>query len=111
MSGTVTLQQLESRLWEAANSLRGPVDPADFKAYVFPILFFKYVSDTWDLEHAEANADFGEEIPEEVEQDYHRFAVPDGCHWSDLRAVSLNVGATLQRILDRLAEANPEKLA
>ena len=25
------LQELESRLWSAANALRGPVDPADFK--------------------------------------------------------------------------------
>ena len=47
----VTQQELESRLWDAANSLRGPVDPADFKAYVFPLLFFKWISDTWDMEH------------------------------------------------------------
>ena len=34
---TVTLKQLESYLWEAANILRGPVDAADFKTYVFPL--------------------------------------------------------------------------
>jgi type I restriction enzyme M protein len=33
------LSQLESHLWEAANILRGPVDAADFKTYVFPLLF------------------------------------------------------------------------
>jgi type I restriction-modification system DNA methylase subunit len=37
----LTQQGLESRLLAAANSLRGPVDPADFKQYVFPLLFFK----------------------------------------------------------------------
>lgn len=110
-SPSLSLADLESRLWEAANSLRGPVDPADFKAYVFPILFFKWVSDTWDLEHAQAVADFGHAATTEVEADYHRFDVPDGCHWADLRAVSTNVGVALQRVLDRLAEANPEKLA
>ena len=47
----------------------------------------------------------------EVEADYHRFAVPDGCHWADLQKVSTNVGVALQNILDRLAEANPETLA
>lgn len=36
----VTQQELESRLWAAANSLRGPVDPSDFKAYIFPLLFY-----------------------------------------------------------------------
>lgn len=35
------LSQLESHLWEAANILRGPVDAAGFKTYVFPLLFFK----------------------------------------------------------------------
>ena len=32
---TITQQDLEkTRLWQAANALRGPVDPADFKTYV-----------------------------------------------------------------------------
>src|ERR1035441_2810594 len=56
-AGHLTQQELEARLWDAANSLRGPVDPADFKAYVFPLLFFKWISDTWDMEHSEAMAD------------------------------------------------------
>ena len=44
------LSQLESHLWEAANILRGPVDAADFKTYVFPLLFFKRISDVYDEE-------------------------------------------------------------
>ena len=34
-----------SYLWEAANILRGLVDAADFKTYIFPLLFFKRLSD------------------------------------------------------------------
>jgi type I restriction enzyme M protein len=108
---SLTEQELEARLWAAANSLRGPVDPADFKSYVFPLLFFKWVSDTWDLDHAAAVANFGADISPEVEADYHRFAIPKGCHWSDLQKISTNVGVALQKILDRLAEANPQSLA
>jgi len=37
----VTLQQLESHLWEADWLLKGPIDAADFKTYIFPMLFFK----------------------------------------------------------------------
>jgi type I restriction enzyme M protein len=107
----VTQQELESRLWDAANSLRGPVDPADFKAYVFPLLFFKWVSDTWDMEHEHAVADFGDDVGGQEEADYHRFDVPEGCHWDDLRTTTTNVGVKLQRILGRLEEANPAKLA
>jgi type I restriction enzyme M protein len=107
----VTQQELESRLWAAANSLRGPVDPSDFKAYIFPLLFFKRISDSWDEEHAQAVADFGDDLSAEVEADYHRFQIPEGAHWADLRRVHENVGAALQRALDRIQEANPETLA
>ena len=69
----LTQQELEGRLWAAANSLRGPVDAADFKAFIFPLLFYKRISDAWDDEHARAVADFGKDLTPEVEADYHRF--------------------------------------
>jgi type I restriction enzyme M protein len=43
MHNHLTVSILESWLWEAANILRGPVDAADFKTYVFPLLFFKRI--------------------------------------------------------------------
>lgn len=107
----LTQQELESRLWAAANSLRGPVDPGDFKAYIFPLLFYKRISDTWDAEREEAVREWGDQLTDEIEQDYHRFVLPDGCHWADLRRAHENVGAALQRILDRIQQANPETLA
>jgi type I restriction enzyme M protein len=55
---TITLTQLESHLWESANILRGPVDAADFKSYVFPLLLFKRLSDVHDEEHAAALMEF-----------------------------------------------------
>ena len=44
----ITLSQLESHLWESANIPGGPVDAADFKTYIFPLLFFKLICDAWD---------------------------------------------------------------
>ena len=108
---TITLQELESRLWAAANSLRGPVDPANFKEFIFPLLFLKRIDDTWQEEHEQVIADFGEDADAEVAADYHRFWVPDGCHWSDLIKAHENVGVALQTILDRIQQANPETLA
>ena len=97
--------------WAAANALRGPVDPADFKAYIFPLLFYKRVCDAWEEEHEQAASDFDDLLDDEVEADYHRFLIPGGCHWADLRRIPENVGVGLQRILDRLQQANPETLA
>jgi type I restriction enzyme M protein len=107
----LTQLELESRLWAAANALRGPVDAADFKAYIFPLLFFKRICDTWDEEHERAADDFDDLLDDEVEADYHRFVIPSGCHWEDLRRVTENVGVGLQRTLDRIQQANPDTLA
>lgn len=101
-------QQLESTLWSAANALRGPVDPGDFKAYVFPVFFFKWISDSWDHRHAQAMAEWGDELTDEIEADYHPFVVPDGCHWEDVHNTTVNVGVKLNTVLQRIQQANPD---
>jgi type I restriction enzyme M protein len=111
MSGLYSQQELDRKLLDAANCLRGPVDPADFKAYIFPLLFYKRISDTWEWEHARALADYdGDESLAELAENY-RFLIPEGCLWSDVQKAAENVGAALQLALDRIQEANPEKLA
>ena len=102
--------ELESRLWECANILRGsPVDRADFKTYIFPLLFFKRISDVWDEEVEEIMDEFGDPqltlFPES-----HRFQVPDECHWRDIRETPASVGMALQRALREIEKANPDTL-
>jgi type I restriction enzyme M protein len=107
---TVSDRSLESWLWEASNILRGPVDASDFKAYVFPLLFLKRISDVFDEEReaALAESDGDEEYASLPEQ--HRFQVPAGCHWSDLRTRSTNVGQAIQRAMREIEKANPNTL-
>lgn len=107
---TITISQLESHLWEAANILRGPVDAADFKTYVFPLLFFKRISDVHDEEYRAALAESdGDEEYATFPQNY-RFQIPEGCHWDDVRAVTSNVGLALQKAMRCVETANPETL-
>jgi type I restriction enzyme M protein len=103
--------ELELRLWGAANALRGPVDPADFKTYVFPMLFWKWISDTWLHEHAEAVAAYGDDLSEEIEADYHRFVVPEGCLWGDVTTRTVNLGTKINTALGRIEQANAAVLA
>lgn len=107
---TISLSKLESHLWEAANILRGPVDAADFKTYVFPLLFFKRISDVYDEEYAAALAESdGDEEYALFPQNY-RFQIPEGCHWRDVRVVTSNVGQALQKAMRGIEKANPETL-
>ena len=100
------LKQLKSHLWEAANILRGSaVDRTDWKGYILPILFFKRISDVWDEELERMLAEDGEEFVDE-----HRFQVPEGCHWKDIRETPANVGTALQNALQEIERANPDRL-
>lgn len=108
---TITQQELESRLKAAANALRGPVDPADFKTYVFPMLFWKWISDTWVYEHDEAIEEFGDDLDDEVEADYHRFEMPEGTLWSEVTGKVKNLGAEIAKVFQRIEKVNPRSLA
>jgi type I restriction enzyme M protein len=109
-NGTTTLSQLESHLWEAANILRGPVAAADFKTYVFPLLFFKRISDVHDEEYAAALAESGGDEEYAVFPQNYRFQIPPGCHWDDVRVVTTSVGQALQKAMRGIEKANPETL-
>ncbi len=103
---TLTAAQLESHLWQAANILRGsPVDRTDWKSYILPLLFFKRICDVWDEEYAETVALYGEDFADE-----HRFGVPGGCHWRDVRETATNVGTALNNALRGVEAANQDHL-
>lgn len=57
MSDVLSLSQLEQYLSKAAWILKGPVDASDFKVYIFPLLFFKRISDVYDEEYQQALAE------------------------------------------------------
>ncbi len=104
--GPLTLSQLESHLWEAANILRGsPVDRTDWKSYILPLLFFKRICDQWDEENAAMLAEYGEGFA-----DQHRFQLPEGAHWNDVRSTPKNVGTALSNAMRAVEAANQKHL-
>ena len=103
-------KSLQSTLWDAANILRGSaVDRTDWKGYILPLLFFKRISDVWDEETYEAAELYGEADPAHFPE-VHRFQVPEGCHWSDVRETPANVGTALQHAMREIERANPDTL-
>lgn len=104
------ISQLSNHLWEAANILRGPVDAADFKTYIFPLLFFKRISDWFDEEFATALGESGGDGDYAAFPENHQFQIPDSCHWRDIRSQSVNIGHALQQAMHGIEQANPDRL-
>ena len=101
-------KELEDHLWGAANILRGMIDAADFKQYIFPLLFFKRISDIWDEEYQQALEESGNDLSYAKFAENHRFQIPEGCHWEDIRKKTVNVGDALQKALNKIEKANFE---
>lgn len=103
----ITQSQLESYLWGAATLLRGTIDAGEYKSFIFPLLFLKRLSDVYDEEYAEALDESGGDTTYAALPEQHRFQIPDGAHWADLRKVPTDVGRAITRAMREIERANP----
>lgn len=108
-SNRITQRELESFLWGAAIVLRGLIDAGDYKQYIFPLVFLKRISDVYDEEHAAALETYGDEDLADLPEN-HRFAIPDGCHWDDIRSSTKDIGGTILKAMRAIEKANPHTL-
>ena len=106
----ISQQELESYLWGAAVLLRGLIDAGDYKQFIFPLLFYKRISDVWDEEYEAALSDSDGDLSYAQFSENHRFQIPEGAHWKDVRQIPKNVGAALQKAMRAIETANPEML-
>lgn len=106
----LTLSELEQYLAAAADLLRGSIDQADFKAYIFPLMFFKRISDVYLEEYAQALDESGGDHEFALFAENHRFAIPSGSLWEDVRSHTENIGTALQTALREIEKANPDTL-
>lgn len=106
----MTQQELEKFLWGAATALRGTIDAGDYKQYIFPLLFFKRISDVYDEEFEKALAESDGDLEYAAFAENHHFEVPEGAHWRDARAVTTNVGLAIQNAMRAIEQANPDTL-
>ena len=103
-------QRLFAHLFEACNILRGPINQDEYKSYVTPILFFKRLSDVYDEETAVALEESGGDEEFASFPENHRFVIPQGCHWNDVREASENVGTAIVTAMVGIERANPDTL-
>lgn len=106
----LSISQLEQYLSKAAWILKGPVDASDFKVYIFPLLFFKRISDVYDGEYQAALKESGGDTMYASLPEMHRFEIPEGCHWKDVRETTTNVGLAIESALRGIEQANQQFL-
>ncbi|MDA8980014.1 type I restriction-modification system subunit M [Chitinophagales bacterium] len=103
-------KELEEYILKAANTLREMAEAADVKRFIFPLLFYKRLSDVWDEEYEEALELYDNDIEAAKLLENYRFQIPDGCHWSDIRSTSTDIGSKIQKSLREIENANFERL-
>jgi len=106
----ITLPELEQYLAKAADILRGSIDQADFKAYIFPMMFFKRISDVYQEEYTAALAESDGDHEFAAFAENHRFSVPEGHLWQDVRSHTENIGTALITAFREIEKANPDTL-
>ena len=117
---------LENELWQTAVNLRGTVAPADYKHYVLPLLFMRYLSRRYEQRYTQltmllkdqrseyytGDPDIDQEtLGDPVEYESHNvFVVPLEARWDYIRrhAHADDIKIKLDRAMGLLEEAHPK---
>ena len=118
-----SIPELMKELWQAAVNLRGSIEPADYKRYVLPIIFLRFLSMRYEKRRKEL-----EKMVAEPQSDYYQmemvisdpdeyrkvgaFVVPEEARWDNIRkqANADDIKVRLDNILELLEKTYPEQL-
>ncbi|RKH45023.1 type I restriction-modification system subunit M [Corallococcus sicarius] len=118
-----SIADLTKELWQAAVTLRGSIEPADYKRYVLPIIFLRFLSLRYERRRSEL-----EGLIADKKSEYHgdkkalddpdeyrsagAFIVPQEARWENIRkaAQADDIKVKLDKVLEMLERKYPDKL-
>lgn len=113
MTETVTQQQINSVLWQAADTFRGKIDSSIYKDYILTMLFMKYISDTYK-EHLEEYTERynGDETRIERALSRERFVLEEDATFDYIYSKRNDpaIGEIINKALEKIENENTGKL-
>jgi type I restriction enzyme M protein len=106
----ITDSELQAFLWGSAVLLRGLIDAGDYKGYIFPLIFLKRISDVWDEERDIAMEKYSNDQSLARLPENHRFVIPEGSHWNDIRDTTINIGSKIVTSMRSIESKNSRAL-
>lgn len=109
----MTQEEINNKLWAAADSSRGAVDGSVFKDYILAFLFYKYISDLNRHELKKLQERYGNDKERiSMKMKNSRFSLPKGTSFYDIynQQTQDNIGEIINKALHAIEEANPTML-
>ena len=105
--------EINSTLWNAADTFRGTLDSSDYKNYLLIFLFLKYLSDVWKDKYEEYKKLYGKDeqlIKRKMSRE--RFVLPDDCTFEAIigHKNDPDIGEQINKILEKIEDENKSKL-
>jgi type I restriction enzyme M protein len=122
-TGVGSVSELTKELWQAAVTLRGSIEPADYKRYVLPIIFIRFLSLRYEKRRielekliADKNSEYYRDNKALQDPDEYRsaaaFIIPEEARWEHVRksAQADDIKVQLDKTLELLEGKYPDKL-
>lgn len=104
------LKDLEKKLWEAADKMRGAVPVSSYKFIILGLIFLKYISDSFEEKYQElVEEGYGLEEDRDAYAMDNIFYVPSKARWEylNIHSKDANIGQIIDEALEEIEKENP----